>query len=249
MNLNLIKLLPVAIGVGAIGAGSASSIANTIPTHNTYKTNTSKIVPVPIWGRNVMDENNIAGILAAAPILDWKASNQISIVKRSVLNSDGLKINFVLNEQIYNRVSTATVSVAYTGQAYNINQWKCITHSKQTNAQISYQNWEDELHGLLVSSDKNQVQFFSDYWYYHQLNKGSNSQMVYDVVHDSAFGAWNCNVQNLRFKGIGITFTLHVFSPLMPFYWAINGTMKWDGNGHISASQSDPIGYWQKITY
>ncbi len=232
MNLNLIKLLPIAIGVGAIGAGSMSGIGNTINHCHSQKTTD----PFVVWAtaaQKAAVAKNIPQFVKIAKISDWKTTDAIVIesVKIDIWN---VKVDIVLAQPALNL--SATISDVWIGDAYNINQWWCSVAPRETVANWWWQNWYAGWNSFNHTDAKQQLYDIAKYWSNHKLTHGYNSDAVYNQIFSDGPSAlwWNVNIQNVVIKNHNVTFTIHFFPSSSGHYFSINAQAVYDSTYHHS---------------
>ncbi len=247
---NLYKLLPIAIGIGAVSSGAVGGIVSNVQTTSVPEVNSSD--PFVVWATAAKKDaqTNFAAILKVAPVADWKMSDHISLinVKTDIWNES---VDIVLQDGSWGM--RATISDAWSGQAYNINQWKCSVEPRDTNAHLTFENWYSGWNGFRKINAKTQVQLLVNYWYDHQL-KGKDIDKSNSVIKDqymdpSSLGLWNANISNIVLHGKTITATYHFFPLVCIYYFSINVTFTWNGAMVFNNTEIQPIGDWVATNY
>ncbi len=234
--MNLIKLLPVALGVVSVGTGAISTI-NPHQSHSVKQVNTD---PFITWARSADSETNLKALAVAAHVLDWNATENYTIVKKSV-NVPKEEVTFIIKNGVWGQ--NATVDTVYSGNVYNVNQWKCLIPPSKSNAEISYANWHGSWQSFWNNIDlKTKVKDIVNSWYNNQLKGEVTNNEVKNNFIDGAFlGIWNTNIQNFSDNDTKITFTIHVFPAFRNDYFQMHAVLNWNGARHFSYKQINPV--------
>ncbi len=244
MNLNLIKLLPVIIGIGAVSSGTIGGVANNAHHPSTLQTSD----PFVTWAVAAQKDaqTNLVAILKVAPVADWKMNDHISIisVKVDIWNES---VDIVLQDGSWGM--RATVSDIWVEQNYNINQWWCSIEPRDTNAHLNFENWYTGWNSFSKLDPKTQVTILVGYWSDHQL-KGAktNNTFIKRTTSGGVVTSWNANISNIVLHGKTITATYHFFPLAVDYYNSINVTFTWNGAVVFNDKVIQPIGDWSRVS-
>ncbi len=249
--MNLIKLLPIAIGAIGISASTISTPAHIIQKTNVKTLTQTAQVTFRTWATTAIlqtTDQNINAIIGVNQISDWKASDTTKIINKHIDYQNKIIYATIQNSQ-WNM--TAIIANRYIGQAYDVGDWICTTEPTDTNAHLSFMNWNKGWKAFNSQDTNTQIKTFFYYWRTYRGFNSLEDDYLLNVVIKGTIN-WKSNIVNMKTSDNGktITFTAHIFQAMSAEYAQIHVKVMWNGEHNFNIKQIIPTdGDWAQIPY